>query len=127
MILTSAAYCLALVVYFEARSEPIDGQIAVAQVVMNNKNVDWNNNRVCKQVFRPSYITSLNSVQVIPHEDNKYWKTAQLVANYVTHSGKKEDLTKGADHFDMITSKPYWKVRCKTTRVIKNHFFCKEF
>ena len=30
-----AIMCLAMAIYFEARSEPVEGQMAVAQVVMN--------------------------------------------------------------------------------------------
>ena len=34
MIITTAATCLAMAVYYEARSEPLDGQRAVADVVL---------------------------------------------------------------------------------------------
>ena len=39
--------CLANAVYFEARSEPIRGQMAVAQVVMNRVFSDFYPNDVC--------------------------------------------------------------------------------
>ncbi|HEY5624614.1 MAG TPA: cell wall hydrolase, partial [Gammaproteobacteria bacterium] len=33
--MTSALLCLALAVYYEARSEPFLGQVAIAEVVLN--------------------------------------------------------------------------------------------
>jgi spore germination cell wall hydrolase CwlJ-like protein len=36
-VFESAIFCLALNVYFEARNEPAEGKVAVAQVVMNRK------------------------------------------------------------------------------------------
>lgn len=33
--MTSALLCLAMAIYYEARSEPIDGQYAVAEVIVN--------------------------------------------------------------------------------------------
>jgi hypothetical protein len=36
-VFESAIFCLALNVYFEARNEPVEGKVAVAQVVMNRK------------------------------------------------------------------------------------------
>ena len=38
MLLKTALMCMAMNVYHEARSEPIVGQIAVAQVVINRVN-----------------------------------------------------------------------------------------
>lgn len=122
-MLSAAAFCLSMAIYYEARTEPIDGQIAVAQVIMNN--VNWKSQKVCRKVFQKKFITSLNTVREVPQDKNKAWKKAQLVANYVLHTGKKEDITSGANHFDMLNSYPYWRKSCLETLRIKNHFFCK--
>ncbi|MGE0062859.1 MAG: cell wall hydrolase [Xanthobacteraceae bacterium] len=47
--------CLANAVYFEARSEPIRGQMAVAQVVMNRVFSDFYPNDVCGVVYQNSH------------------------------------------------------------------------
>ena len=57
--LTGAAYakaekCLANAVYFEARGEPVRGQIAVAQVVMNRVFSPFYPNDVCGVVYQNS-------------------------------------------------------------------------
>jgi len=48
MILKSALMCLALTVHFESRGEPIKGQYAVAEVVMNR--AEKRNLTVCQVV-----------------------------------------------------------------------------
>ncbi|MCW5694576.1 MAG: cell wall hydrolase [Pseudolabrys sp.] len=50
-----AQRCLANAVYFESRSEPIRGQMAVAQVVMNRVFSDFYPNDVCGVVYQNSH------------------------------------------------------------------------
>ena len=50
-----AEKCLANAVYFEARSEPVRGQIAVAQVVMNRAFSGFYPNDVCGVVYQNAH------------------------------------------------------------------------
>jgi hypothetical protein len=50
-----AERCLANAIYFEARSEPVSGQIAVAQVVMNRAFSGFYPNDVCGVVYQNAY------------------------------------------------------------------------
>ena len=50
-----AERCLANAIYFEARSEPVSGQIAVAQVVMNRAFSGFYPNDVCSVVFQNAH------------------------------------------------------------------------
>src|SRR5690606_17407057 len=50
-----AEKCLAEAVYFEARSEPYRGQIAVAQVVMNRVFSPFYPNEVCGVVYQNAH------------------------------------------------------------------------
>jgi spore germination cell wall hydrolase CwlJ-like protein len=50
-----AEKCLANAVYFESRSEPVRGQIAVAQVVMNRVFSGYYPDDVCSVVYQNSY------------------------------------------------------------------------
>src|SRR5581483_7347876 len=52
MGLTKARKCLAEAVYFEARGEPVRGQMAVAQVVLNRVFSGKYPNSVCGVVFQ---------------------------------------------------------------------------
>lgn len=46
----SAIACIATAIYFEARSEPLDGQVAVANVIMNRVASDKFPNSPCEVV-----------------------------------------------------------------------------
>lgn len=50
MISSAAVLCLSSVIYWEARGEPLQGQIAVAQVVLNRVKSKQYPNTVCKVV-----------------------------------------------------------------------------
>lgn len=44
--------CLALTIYFEARSEPVNGQLAVARVILNRVKSRHYPNTICGAVFQ---------------------------------------------------------------------------
>lgn len=46
------AYCLALAIYFEARSEPVAGQRAVGDVILNRMRADAYPDTICGVVFQ---------------------------------------------------------------------------
>jgi hypothetical protein len=51
-LLARAEHCLATAIYFEARGEPVKGQIAVAQVVMNRVFSGYYPNDVCGVIYQ---------------------------------------------------------------------------
>lgn len=50
-MITSSLLCLALTVYHEARSEPIEAQIGVVEVVMNRTNHPSYSSSICKTIY----------------------------------------------------------------------------
>lgn len=52
MIMSTALLCLASNIYFEARSEPIAGQIAVAEVTLNRVTSQDYPNNICEVVLQ---------------------------------------------------------------------------
>ena len=123
-MISATVFCLSMAIYYEARSEPLVGQIAVAQVIMNN--VNWKQDKVCKKVYQPGFLSSLNEQRVVPAEENEAWKMANKAAKHTLKWGKEYDLTGGADHFDMVNANPRWKKHCNVTLILQGHFFCKE-
>lgn len=118
MVMTTAMLCMALNIYWEARSEPIIGQHAVAQVTMNRAGRDPN--KVCDVVFQPkqfSWANPLTSVKgkererraqkLIPREDAA-WRMARAIA-YHTTAGHIRDFTKGATHYHTKNVRPKWR------------------
>ncbi|MDY7537535.1 cell wall hydrolase [Undibacterium sp. 5I1] len=128
MILTTAALCLAINIYQEARGEPILGQYAVASVTMNRaKEPD----KVCKTVLARkqfSWTTKLvkgeRLLKAGEPKDKDAWRTAQIIAK-VTLEGRMMDMTKGATHYHADYVRPYWCSSMKETNVLGRHIFYK--
>lgn len=118
MFLSTAALCLALNIYHEARSEPLAGQHAVAQVTMNRAGRDPE--KLCDVVFQPKQFSWANPLtevrgkererraqKLIPKEDAA-WRMARSIA-YHTTAGHIRDFTKGATHYHTKNVRPKWR------------------
>jgi hypothetical protein len=114
--------CLATNIYHEARSEPIEGQIAVAQVTINRvKDKRQFANSVCGVVFEHAQFSwTLGKPKQI--RDVKAWKTAVEVARVVlTHSHPIPQFKALFYHTTKI--KPRWARQKRVLTVIGNHVF----
>ena len=127
MILTTAALCLALNIYHEARGEFIPGQYAVALVTMNRAGHDARN--VCKVVTAKKQFSWTNKLvkkgalqpKGLPQDEDR-WKTAQTIANIVL-SGKVTDFTEGAKYYHRYSVHPIWRHAFEQTKVLGRHIF----
>lgn len=127
MILETAALCMALNLYHEARSEPIMGQYAVAMVTLNRAKGERKN--VCRVVLAKkqfSWTTTLvKGVTVAPSglpKDQDAWKKAQIIAN-VSLSGKMPDFTNGSNFYHVQRIRPYWVSSMERTKQVGRHIF----
>lgn len=146
MIDIEQAYCLAENIYYEARSESVKGQVAVASVTLNRANDPRFPNTICG-VVRQSAISRVTKESVcafswycekkgkeIPlrNKDGSVnqpvvdqFQSATIVAIKVL-GGYVEDNTFGATHFhNPFTSQPSWTAEMKKTMRIGNHDFYK--
>lgn len=119
MILSAAAFCLALTVYTEARGEPVAGQQAVALVVMNRS--DWTDSRVCKTIHAKGQFPWAKPGMKAPH-DKKAWAHAQKVAHNVL-DGDVDDFTHGATYFLGKGERPAWRRKMKYVMTVGGHRF----
>jgi hypothetical protein len=78
--LDEQANCLATAVYFEARGESLDGQLAVARVVMNRAASGQYPATWCDVVKQPWQFSFVQNGQFPSITDMDSWKTAQGVA-----------------------------------------------
>lgn len=78
--LDEQANCLATAVYFEARGETLDGQLAVARVVMNRAASDDYPATWCDVVKQPWQFSFVRHGQFPAITDMDSWKTAQGIA-----------------------------------------------
>lgn len=131
-----AAICLAANIYFEARNQPLPGQIAVAQVTMNRANHDLN--KVCETVLKRKQFSWLNGKTEVDQDvvilaafkqpkDKKAWVESKRVANMVLDN-KVKDHAKGATHYHTKRVDPKWNRdrNIKKVTVIGDHIFYKQ-
>ena len=132
MILETAALCLALNIYHEARSEMIPGQYAVAQVTMNRAGTASN---VCKTVTakdqfswtRKALVKHGSRYALKPNyepKDERAWDLAQHIAGYVLKN-KPSDITFGATHYHTVNVYPVWRYDLERTKKVGKHIFYK--
>ena len=131
MIVATAALCLALNIFHEARSESIPGQYAVALVTMNRAEGDPK--QVCQEVFKRRQFSWTNrgvtkvrggwkfSAKLDP-KDEYAWSLAQKVAAH-TLAGKMLDFTHGSTFYHTTKVKPIWRLAMTRTKTIGNHRF----
>lgn len=92
MILHAALLCLALNVHFEARGEPIEGQLAVAHVTINR--AKENKTDICHEVFKKGQFSWTKHRYSIPK--GPAWEQSKKVAQ---QSLNVKDIVKGATYF----------------------------
>ncbi len=121
--------CLTEAIYFEARGEPVEGQIAVAEVVLNRVDSARYPDTVCKVVNQGT--GRLHACQFSYTCDGepeaitepKAWDRAGKIARALM-DGAPRTLTAEATHYHADYVDPYWnKVYPRTTKVGQHIFY----
>lgn len=114
--------CLATAVYFEARGEPVRGQFAVAEVILNRVGDPRYPDSVCgvvNQSCQFSYTCDGKPERIRePEAFLRAGKIAELMLR-----GADRALTDGATHFHTTAVRPDWSRRLPRTAQIGAHFF----
>ncbi len=123
--------CLAQAIYFEARGEPLEGRMAVAQVVLNRTRDARYPGDVCAVVFqyqhrrhRCQFSFACDGRSDRP-KDRHAWESALRLARTLAAGGYR-DLTKGATHYHALYVSPVWSKALAPTRTIGGHRFYRE-
>lgn len=133
--------CLAQNIYFEARGEPAQGQIAVAYVTMNRKKDYRYPNTLCEVIKQGPisnwFLTEQNKIVPLRHKcqfswwcdgqsdspkDMWAWGRAMDIAAGVIN-GKYEDPTGGALWYHNTEVNPEWNKQVVYTTKINKHIF----
>jgi spore germination cell wall hydrolase CwlJ-like protein len=121
--------CLAEAVYFEARSEPEEGQAAVAQVVLNRVKSGLYPSSVCGVVYQNrhrfmgcqfSFACEGKSLRIT---DADSWRSATRVASAVIEGRTYVSEVGGATHYHADYVRPGWSRRLKRKDMIGRHIF----
>ncbi len=114
------ADCLAKAVYFESKGEPLNGQLAVAEVVMNRAKSGRFAKTLCGVVKQPSQFSFVRGGGFPPVVNQVMWRQAVGVAQ-VAISGLWESTAPNALFFHARRVSPNWGKQHVAT--VGNHIF----
>ena len=123
--------CIAMAIYFEARSEPLDGQVAVANTIMNRvespkfpdtpcevvqQGRTWNGHMLRNQCHFSYYCDGKPEVIV---DQGAYTLALSIAVNWAN----LVDITSGATYYHRDDVHPYWIASLNISRKIGRHIF----
>lgn len=116
-------HCLASAVYFEARGEPLEGQLAVAEVVLNRTRSARYPDGICAVVRQPAQFSFVRR-GAIPRADrgSPAWRRAVAVAR-IAQLGEPRMLADGVLWYHADYVSPSWGRRLARTTRIGAHIF----
>lgn len=115
--------CLAGAVYFESRGEPLAGQLAVAQVVINRAEDSRFPTSYCGVVYQRaqfSFVKNGRMPRIRTH--TAAWQRAKAIAR-IAHEGMWESPARDAVFFHADYVRPKWSYRKQRLAQIDTHIF----
>ena len=127
----SAIVCLATAIYFESRSEPLSGQVGVANVIINRVASDKFPNSPCEVVKQGrtwmghmvrnqchfSYYCDGRPEVIL--DEGAYTIALSIAVNWLN----LVDITNGATYYHRDDVEPYWASTVMLQRKIGRHLF----
>ncbi len=124
----SERMCMAEAIYYESRSDPLSGQKAVAEVVMNRVVSKHFPNTVCGVVYEGSerstgcqFSFTCDGSLDTPAA-GKAWGRSVRIADYAL-SGAHKPMTAKSTHYHTMQVNPVWSGTLTPTRNIGSHQF----
>ena len=115
--------CLAGAVYFESRGEPLDGQLAVAQVIINRSEDRRWPASYCGVVHQRSQFSFVKNGRMPRiNTGSSAWQRAKAIAR-IAHDGMWESKAGDAVYFHAKYVRPSWSHRKTRTAQIDTHIF----
>ncbi|WP_435170430.1 cell wall hydrolase [Falsirhodobacter sp. 1013] len=122
--------CLAEALYFEARGEPLKGQFAVAEVILNRVDTAGYPSSVCDVVKQGAdgkacqFSFICDGLPETVTEQAAFEQAGKIAA--VMLAGAPRALTRGATHFHTSAVRPSWAAHLPKTVQIGDHLFYRE-
>ena len=113
--------CLAIAVYYEAKSEPLTGQLAVAEVILNRAQSGRFPTTICgvvKQRGQFSFVQGGRLPAVA--RGSAHWRTAVAISR-IAQGGLSESSASNALYFHARRVSPGW--RLTRVGIVGNHVF----
>lgn len=120
-------YWLAINIYYEARSEPLIGKIAVGIVTMNRVHDERYPKTVKDVVTEYKQFSWYNDKIVRPPKDQKSWEECLYAARLLLTKQVDDDIIRimeGATHYHTIHVNPVWaKTKTKIVQIGEHIFY----
>lgn len=118
-------YCLAVNIYFEARSETLDGMMAVTLVTLNRVASNRYPDTICKVVWQNKQFSWTHDGKSDTPRERLSWEISQTVARTVLndYTTKDYDFTDGAMWYHAKYVKPTWRKKLDHTVTVGVHIF----
>ncbi len=114
--------CLASAIYFEARGEPLQGQLAVGRVIVNRAASKRFPTSYCGVVYQRSQFSFVRRGSMPPIKTGSLaWRNAQAIAT-IADQGLWDSPAKGALYFHAASVKPGWRLT-RLARVSSHIFY----
>ena len=115
--------CLAKAVYFEARSEPLEGQLAVAQVVMNRAASGRYPSTLCAVITQKAQFSFIRAGKFPkPNKKSEAWRKAVAIA-HIAKAGLVSELSPDVLWYHATYVAPSWNKRLNKQAQIGLHIF----
>lgn len=117
--------CLANAVYFEARSEPLEGQLAVAQVVLNRAASGTFPAGVCAVVLQPAQFSFVRrGTMPSPDKGSACWHRALAIADIARKRTLAGQIASNVLWYHATYVSPAWgRQRTRFAQIGKHVFF----
>ncbi|WP_092782475.1 cell wall hydrolase [Jannaschia pohangensis] len=123
--------CLTEAIYFEARGEPLDGQVAVAEVILNRVDAQNYPDTVCDVVNQGTgrihacqFSYTCDGIPEVVTEQAA-WDQADRIARRLL-DGQPRVLTGRATHYHADYVNPYWAAVYPRTAKVGRHIFYRQ-
>lgn len=120
--------CLATTVYLEARSEPVNGQLAVAEVALRRRDRGRWGDTVCKVVTSPHQFATSTTPGSFDITNLKAFTKAWGIAgtsinNWELPAAQRRVLVPHADHFATTAISPTWSQNRPSVTIGEHAFY----
>ena len=123
--------CLAEALYFEARGEPIKGQLAVGEVILNRVEDTRYPSSICKVInqgtgrrFACQFTYTCDGKLETVHERKPYEMALKIAKILMTTHDRK--LTRGSTHYHSNYVNPKWSKKFERVAKFGRHIFYRQ-
>lgn len=128
---TAEDMCIAQAVYFEARSEPLVGQVAIAEVILNRIVDNRYPDTACGVVFQNKHMRhkcqfsfACDGQSDRPRHTRSWEKALKVVA--LVMKGERSGIAKRATHYHASYVNPRWSAYLNKLGQVGTHIFYRE-